>query len=129
MRKEHIQDFKNFYVAFDNYYTTHSDENRVLTESIYKKLIANHDITTKEIEQAYDAEKNIFLPDRFVKGECPKCGAKDQYGDNCEACGATYTPTNLKILSPYYPARHRSPKNRCIISFNCRIIRTSCAHG
>ena len=112
IRKEHIQDFKNFYVAFDNYYTTHSDENRVLTESIYKKLVATHDITTKEIEQAYDAEKNIFLPDRFVKGECPKCGAKDQYGDNCEVCGTTYTPTDLKnpksVLSGTTPITKKS---------------------
>ena len=93
---EHKRDFDGFHIGFDNYYTTHSEENRVLAETIYLRLRDNGHIESRVIEQAYDPEKNMFLPDRFVKGECPRCGAKDQYGDNCEACGATYSPTDLK---------------------------------
>lgn len=94
-KKEHQADFADFAIAFDNFYTTHSEENRVLAEQIYLANKAAGHITTRTISQAYDAEKNMFLPDRFIKGECPKCGAADQYGDNCEACGATYEPTEL----------------------------------
>jgi len=93
---ERLQDFSGFYVEFDSYYTTHSEENRILSCEIYKKLRDRGDIIKKTIDQAYDPEKNIFLPDRFIKGDCPRCGASDQYGDNCEVCGATYTPTELK---------------------------------
>jgi methionyl-tRNA synthetase len=95
VHKEHSADFKEFLVEFDNYYSTNSDENKVLSQTIYKKLKANDKIATKTIEQFYDPVKNMFLPDRFIKGECPKCHAKDQYGDNCEVCGATYNPTEL----------------------------------
>lgn len=92
---EHKQEFSEFHIAFDNFYTTHSEENKQLSELIYERLKAKGDIETKTITQAYDAEKQMFLPDRYVKGECPKCKAKDQYGDSCEVCGATYSPTEL----------------------------------
>jgi methionyl-tRNA synthetase len=95
VHKEHSADFKEFLVAFDNYYSTNSDENKVLSQTIYKKLDENKKIAKKTIEQFYDPVKNMFLPDRFIKGECPKCHAKDQYGDSCEVCGATYNPTEL----------------------------------
>lgn len=94
--KEHQTDFADFAIGFDNYHSTHSDENRELASRIY---LANRDaghIEARTISQAYDPEKEMFLPDRFIRGECPKCGAADQYGDNCEACGATYEPTELK---------------------------------
>ena len=93
---DHKADFADFLIDFDNYYSTHSIENRTFAESIYLRLKKAGHITSKTIKQAYDPEKNMFLPDRYVKGECPKCGTKDQYGDNCEACGATYSPTDLK---------------------------------
>jgi methionyl-tRNA synthetase len=94
--KEHKRDFDNFLISFDNYYTTDSPENERLAQSIYLKLRDAGLIEKRAIEQAYDPVKEMFLPDRFIKGECPKCGAKDQYGDNCEKCGATYSPTDLK---------------------------------
>ncbi|MEJ2093641.1 MAG: methionine--tRNA ligase, partial [Gammaproteobacteria bacterium] len=96
VKKEHEEDFARFAVAFDNYHTTHSDENRELAELIYERLLKGGHITRRTIKQAYDPAKNIFLPDRFIRGECPKCGAADQYGDSCEVCGATYSPTDLK---------------------------------
>jgi methionyl-tRNA synthetase len=99
VRAEHMADFAGFHIGYDNYYTTHSAENKAFAEQIYLALRANDKIVSRTIEQLYDPEKNLFLPDRFVKGECPKCGAMDQYGDNCEACGATYAPTELK--NPY----------------------------
>ena len=92
---ERIRDFGDFHVAFDNYHSTHSDENRRLSESIYLSLKANGHIVSRTIVQAYDPEKQMFLADRYIKGDCPKCGAQDQYGDNCEVCGATYSPTEL----------------------------------
>jgi methionyl-tRNA synthetase len=95
VHKEHLADFQEFLVEFDNYYSTNAPENKELSQSIYKKLKANGKISTKTIEQFYDPVKNMFLPDRFIKGECPKCHAKDQYGDSCEVCGATYNPTEL----------------------------------
>lgn len=94
--KEHQADFAEFAIGFDNYHSTHSEENRQLASQIY---LANRDaghIESRTISQAYDPEKEMFLPDRFIRGECPKCGAADQYGDSCEACGATYDPTELK---------------------------------
>ena len=94
--KEHKRDFDQFLISFDNYYTTDSPENEKLAQSIYIKLRDAGLIEKRAIEQAYDPIKEMFLPDRFIKGECPKCGAKDQYGDNCEKCGATYSPTDLK---------------------------------
>ena len=93
---EHSRDFAGFHVAFDNYHSTHSDETRYFAEDIYTKLKAAGLIEVRSIEQYYDPVKQMFLPDRFIKGECPKCGAKDQYGDSCEACGAAYAPTELK---------------------------------
>ena len=97
--KEHKRDFDDFLISFDNYYTTDSPENQKLSQSIYLKLRDAGLIEKRAIEQAYDPVKEMFLPDRFIKGECPKCGAKDQYGDSCEKCGATYSPTDLK--NPY----------------------------
>jgi methionyl-tRNA synthetase len=94
--KEHKRDFDDFLVSFDNYYSTDSAENKMLSEEIYIKLRDAGLIEKRAIEQAYDPVKEMFLPDRFIKGECPKCGAKDQYGDSCEKCGATYSPTDLK---------------------------------
>ena len=93
---EHIKDFKDFQIEFDNFHSTHSDENREISEKIYLALKDKGDITSKEIEQFYDDEAKMFLPDRFIKGECPKCGAKDQYGDACEECGATYSSSDVK---------------------------------
>jgi methionyl-tRNA synthetase len=94
--QEHRADFDDFHVGFDNYHSTHSDENRELSELVYQRHFDAGHITTRTITQAFDPEKQMFLPDRFIKGECPRCGAADQYGDNCEACGATYSPTELK---------------------------------
>jgi methionyl-tRNA synthetase len=91
----HEQDFKAFGIQYDTYHTTHSPENKVLAEQIYTRLKARGDIIKKTINQAFDPIKSLFLPDRYVKGTCPKCKAVDQYGDNCEACGATYSPTEL----------------------------------
>ena len=96
VHKEHSTDFADFMVDFDNFYSTHSDENRKVAEDIYIKLRDRGYIETRNVKQAYDPEAEMFLPDRFVKGECPSCGAVDQYGDSCEACGATYNPTDLK---------------------------------
>ncbi len=93
---EHQADFADFHIGFDNYHSTHSDENRELASMVYKRLRDGGHIAQRTITQAYDPEKEMFLPDRFIKGECPKCGAADQYGDSCEACGATYSPTDLK---------------------------------
>lgn len=93
--QEHQQDFAGFNIAFDQYHSTHSEENRHYSSYIYNQLKANNHISRRTIKQFYDPEKNMFLPDRFIKGTCPKCGTHDQYGDNCEACGATYAPTDL----------------------------------
>lgn len=95
MSQEHQKDFAGFGISYDNYHSTHSDENRVLSELIYGRLKENGFIKNRTISQLYDPEKGMFLPDRFVKGTCPKCKSADQYGDNCEVCGATYSPTEL----------------------------------
>ena len=95
MRAIHEADFKDFLISVDNYHTTHSDENRAFSELIYNRLNDNGHIATREITQAFDPEKNLFLADRYIKGTCPKCHTDDQYGDNCESCGATYAPTDL----------------------------------
>ncbi|MGE5491254.1 MAG: methionine--tRNA ligase [Actinomycetota bacterium] len=107
---EHSRDFAGFLVGFDNYYSTHSDETRACANDIYGKLKAAGLIETRTIEQFYDPVKAMFLPDRFIKGECPKCGAKDQYGDNCEVCGAAYAPTELK--NPYSAVSGAKPELR-----------------
>lgn len=95
VKAEHEQDFAAFNIAFDNYHSTHSEENRELSSMIYQRLIANEHIATRNITQAYDPEKQLFLADRYIKGTCPKCKTEDQYGDNCEKCGATYSPMDL----------------------------------
>ncbi|RKZ48223.1 MAG: methionine--tRNA ligase, partial [Gammaproteobacteria bacterium] len=92
---EHQADFAKFSVAFDHFHSTHSEENRELSCMIYERLRDAGHINKRTIKQAYDPEKEMFLPDRFIRGECPKCGAADQYGDSCEVCGATYSPTEL----------------------------------
>jgi methionyl-tRNA synthetase len=108
----HKRDFDGFHIDFDNYYSTHSEENRELAGGIYKKLREVGLIEVRAIEQYFDPVKEMFLPDRFIKGTCPKCGATDQYGDNCEACGTTYSPTDLKdpysVVSGAKPIRKTS---------------------
>ncbi|MCC7410265.1 MAG: methionine--tRNA ligase [Gammaproteobacteria bacterium] len=110
--REHRADFSAFAVAFDNYHTTHSDENRYYANLIYTRLRAAGHISRRVIRQAYDPVKQMFLPDRFIRGECPRCGAADQYGDSCEACGATYAPTDLRnpvsVLSGVAPEERDS---------------------
>ncbi|BDW10492.1 methionine--tRNA ligase [Polynucleobacter sp. SHI8] len=96
---EHKKDFDDFLISFDHYGSTNSPENQTLSEDIYKSLRSADLIEKKSIEQAYDPVKGMFLPDRFIKGECPKCRSKDQYGDSCEKCGATYSPTDL--INPF----------------------------
>jgi methionyl-tRNA synthetase len=94
--EEHKADFADFNVGFDNYHSTHSDENRHYASLIYQRNKDKGNIANRTITQAYDPIEEMFLPDRFIKGECPKCGAQDQYGDNCEVCGASYSPNELK---------------------------------
>jgi methionyl-tRNA synthetase len=110
--KEFVTDFSDFGIEFDNYYTTHSPENEALVVDIFEALRASNDIYTKTIEQAYDEKEGMFLPDRFVRGTCPRCKTEDQYGDSCENCGATYTPTDLidpvSVLSGTTPVRRES---------------------
>ncbi|MDR3054792.1 MAG: methionine--tRNA ligase [Zoogloeaceae bacterium] len=105
---EHARDFAGFGVKFDHYDSTNSPETRQFCELFYQRLKAAGLIETRTIEQFYDPVKAMFLPDRFIKGECPKCGARDQYGDNCEACGAAYTPTELK--NPYSAVSGAKPE-------------------
>jgi methionyl-tRNA synthetase len=107
MYEEHTRDFADFHIEFDNYYRTHSEETRQYAEDIYAKLKERGLIAVRTVEQFYDPVKEMFLPDRYIKGECPKCGAKDQYGDSCEVCGATYSPTDLK--NPYSAVSGATP--------------------
>ena len=104
---EHKRDFDGFLVGFDHYYTTNSPENRAFCEDIYRRLKAQDLIAVRSVEQFYDPVREMFLPDRYIKGECPKCGAKDQYGDSCEVCGATYSPTDLR--NPYSTVSGAAP--------------------
>ncbi|WP_300428018.1 methionine--tRNA ligase [uncultured Thalassolituus sp.] len=99
VKAEHETDFADFQIAFDNFHSTHSEENRELSAAIYKACRDKGHIATRSIKQLYDPVKELFLADRYIKGNCPKCDAEDQYGDNCEVCGATYTPAELK--KPY----------------------------
>ncbi|MBT3625047.1 MAG: methionine--tRNA ligase, partial [Gammaproteobacteria bacterium] len=92
---EHRSDFNDFVISHDNYYSTHSEENKALSENIYNRLADAQQIKTRSVDQLYDPEKEMFLADRFIVGTCPKCKAEGQYGDNCEACGATYDATEL----------------------------------
>ena len=94
-KTDHVADFKGFNISFDNYHSTHSEENREITTAMYLKLKENGFIKSRVISQLFDPEKEMFLPDRFVKGTCPKCKAEDQYGDNCEVCASTYSPMDL----------------------------------
>ena len=98
VRQEHMSDFNDFLIGYDNYHSTHSEENREISNSIYTALRDNGKIAVRSIVQAYDPEKEMFLADRFIKGTCPKCKAEDQYGDNCEVCSATYTP--MEMIDP-----------------------------
>lgn len=107
---EHKIDFDGFYVDFDNYYTTDSPENQEFCEDIYRQLEAKNLIAKRSVEQFYDPVKKMFLPDRYIKGECPNCHARDQYGDSCEACGATYSPTDL--INPYSAVSGAKPERR-----------------
>ena len=110
VREEHLADFTGFFIGYDNYYSTHSPENKQFSQDIYRALKANGKIESRVIEQLFDPEKQMFLPDRFVKGECPKCHVQDQYGDNCEVCGTTYSPTEL--INPYSAVSGAKPELR-----------------
>ncbi|MFN4263681.1 MAG: methionine--tRNA ligase [Thioalkalivibrionaceae bacterium] len=110
--EEHQRDFAGFHISFDRYHSTHSDENREQAETIYRALRTAGFMAEREIEQAYDEQAGMFLPDRFIRGTCPKCGAPDQYGDSCEVCGATYAPTDLlnavSAITGTQPVRRKS---------------------
>lgn len=112
VKAEHEKDFADFQIAFDNYHTTHSPENKELSELIYSRLLENGHIASRTITQAYDPEKELFLADRYIKGTCPKCKSDDQYGDNCEVCGATYSPSDLinpkSVISGATPVQKES---------------------
>ena len=107
---EHCQNLKSFFISCDNYHSTHSDENKEIVYEIYEQLQNAGLIYKKNIKQAYDTEKNMFLPDRYIKGTCPKCKAPEQYGDNCEHCGATYNP--LELIDPYSIVSNTKPEEK-----------------
>ncbi len=107
VREEHMTDFADFHISYDNYHSTHSEENKQFATEIYNRLHANGHIQTRTISQLYDPEKGMFLPDRFVKGTCPKCKSEDQNGDSCDDCGATYSPT--EVLNPRSVVSGASP--------------------
>ncbi|HEY6094768.1 MAG TPA: methionine--tRNA ligase [Gallionellaceae bacterium] len=122
--QEHFADFSAFHVNFDNYGSTNSDETRTHAQDIYRKLKAAGLIEVRSIEQFYDPVKQMFLPDRFIKGECPKCHAKDQYGDNCEACGAAYAPTEL--INPFSAVSGAKPELRNSDHYFFKLSADSC---
>jgi methionyl-tRNA synthetase len=122
--KEHTHDFAGFHVGFDNYYTTHSDETRALSEDIYLRLRERGLIDVRSVEQFYDPVKSMFLPDRFIKGECPNCHAKDQYGDSCEVCGTTYSPTDL--INPYSAVSGAAPVRQASDHYFFRLSHPDC---
>ena len=122
--QEHYDDFKAFHVNFDHYGSTNSAETREFANAIYTQLKANGLIEKRSIEQYYDPVKEMFLPDRFIKGECPKCGAKDQYGDNCEVCGAAYTPAEVK--NPYSAVSGAKPVMRASEHYFFKLSAPSC---
>ncbi len=132
VHKEHQADFSDFLIEFDNYYSTNSDENRVLATGIYTRLRDAGMIEPRMIEQAFDPEREMFLPDRYIKGECPRCHATDQYGDACEQCGATYDPTELidprSTLSDATPVRRNSEHYFFRLS-QCRSFLERWLHG
>jgi len=121
---EHKRDFDGFLVGFDNYYSTHSDETRTLSEDIYRRLRDRGLIDVRSVEQFYDPVKAMFLPDRFIKGECPKCHSKDQYGDSCEVCGSTYTPTDL--VNPYSVVSGAAPVRKASDHYFFRLSHEEC---
>ena len=122
--QEHFDDFSAFHVQFDNYGSTNSNENKQCAQDIYRTLKANGLIEVRSIEQFYDPVKNMFLPDRFIKGECPKCHAKDQYGDNCEVCGAAYAPTEL--IEPFSAVSGAKPELRNSDHYFFKLSADSC---
>ena len=122
--QEHYDDFREFHVEFDHYGSTNSNETRESAEAIYRTLRDKNLIEVRSIEQYYDPVKNMFLPDRFIKGECPKCGAKDQYGDNCEVCGAAYAPTEL--IAPYSAVSGAKPELRNSDHYFFKLSADSC---
>ena len=122
--QEHYDDFKAFHVNFDHYGSTNSAETREFANAIYNKLKNSDLIDKRSIEQFYDPVKEMFLPDRFIKGECPKCGAKDQYGDNCEVCGAAYTPSEVK--NPYSAVSGAKPEMRASEHYFFKLSAPSC---
>jgi len=122
--QEHYNDFKAFHVNFDHYGSTNSAETREFANSIYNKLKANGLIERRSIEQYYDPVKEMFLPDRFIKGECPKCHAKDQYGDNCEVCGAAYTTS--EVINPYSAVSGAKPVMRASEHYFFKLSAPSC---
>ncbi|HET8609075.1 MAG TPA: methionine--tRNA ligase [Burkholderiales bacterium] len=122
--QEHTRDFAGFHIGFDNYYTTNSTENRAFCEEIFAALDQEGLIARRSVEQFYDPAKEMFLPDRYIKGECPKCGAKDQYGDSCEVCGSTYAPTDL--INPYSVVSGATPERRASEHFFFRLSDERC---
>jgi methionyl-tRNA synthetase len=122
--KEHTRDFAGFHVEFDNYHTTHSAETRKLSDDIYLKLKERGLIEVRSVEQFYDPVKQMFLPDRFIKGECPNCHAKDQYGDACEVCSKTYAPTDL--INPYSVVSGAAPVRRASEHYFFRLSHEDC---
>ncbi|HZA95233.1 MAG TPA: class I tRNA ligase family protein, partial [Burkholderiaceae bacterium] len=124
MRDARQQYLDGFNIAFDHWHTTDSPENVELSQSIYRTLKANGLIATRTIEQFYDPQKGMFLPDRYIKGTCPVCGAKDQYGDNCEVCGSTYAPTEL--IDPYSVLTGARPELKSSEHFFFRLSDPAC---
>ncbi len=124
MRAARQQYLDGFNIAFDHWHTTDSPENVELSQSIYRTLKANGLIATRTIEQFYDPVKGMFLPDRYIKGTCPVCGAKDQYGDNCEVCGSTYAPTEL--IDPYSVLTGARPELKSSEHFFFRLSDPEC---
>jgi methionyl-tRNA synthetase len=119
VKEEHERDATGFLVAFENFHSTHSEENRYWCEEIYRRLAANKHIATREITQAFDPEKELFLADRFIRGTCPRCKTADQYGDNCEACGATYSPAEL--INPVSAISGATPVERASTHYFFRL--------
>lgn len=121
---EHLRDFSGFHIEFDNYYSTHSEETRTQAGEIYGRLKDRGLIESRAIEQYFDPVKAMFLPDRFIKGECPKCHAKDQYGDSCEVCGTTYSPTDL--INPYSAVSGATPVRKESVHYFFKLSDEDC---
>jgi methionyl-tRNA synthetase len=123
VHKEHFEDFRSYSVSFDSYYTTNSPENQQYADYIFHELKKKGLIYKKEVENFYDEKAQRFLPDRYVKGECPKCGAKDQYGDVCEKCNSTYKPVDL--VNPYSTITGEKPVRKISFHYFFRLSRVS----